>query len=42
MLLEGRHEDGAALLEQTIADMERDGMQDWIIAPFRAALGQGR
>jgi non-specific serine/threonine protein kinase len=42
MLLEGRHEDGAALLEQTIADMERDGMQDWIIAPFRAALGHGR
>jgi hypothetical protein len=42
MLLDGRHEEGAVLLEQTIVGMERDGMQDWIIAPFRAALGQGR
>lgn len=38
MLLDGHREDGTALLQQTIAGMERDGMQDWIIAPFRAAL----
>lgn len=42
MLLEGRQRDGAALLEQTIAGMERDGMQDWIIAPFRTALAEVR
>ncbi len=42
MLLDGRHQEGAALLEDTIAGMERDGMQDWIIAPFRGALGQAR
>jgi non-specific serine/threonine protein kinase len=40
MLLDGRQEEGVALLRKTIAAMERDGMQDWIIAPFRRALGQ--
>jgi non-specific serine/threonine protein kinase len=42
MLLGGRRDEGVALLEKTIAGMEREGMQDWIIAPFRGALGQVR
>ncbi len=40
LLLDGRREEGTALLRKTIAAMERDGMQEWIIAPFRRALDQ--
>jgi len=38
LLLNGRRDEGAALLESTITNMERDGMQAWIIDPFRRPL----
>ncbi|MBB5517351.1 protein kinase domain-containing protein [Amphiplicatus metriothermophilus] len=38
MLIDGRREEGAALLQTAVAEMERQSMQDWIVEPFRRAL----
>jgi non-specific serine/threonine protein kinase len=37
-MLNGRPEDGAALLAASVDRMERQGLQDWMVEPFRQAL----
>jgi non-specific serine/threonine protein kinase len=38
MMLDGRRDDGAALLTTAVAQLERAGAQDWVVQPFRQAL----
>jgi non-specific serine/threonine protein kinase len=43
LLADGRRDEGSALLETAVAEMEREGLQAWIVEPFRRALsGKGR